>query len=221
MGWGPATCTVLQGVCPVGTLDWDISLPFLLMQEIHVTCDHLSLLPETMSFCLVSSKTAHYFSVPLFLKAWSTVSDPLLVFAELCREEGQGYLNVYILGCNGLMLPADIFISVQVQGQILFMSGICELLLYIHTFPSCARFATSCLQEIKTMVNQPYYASLALLPLFWLMLLGCLFCVRQEHHRTRAVLSGKTHYLAKHWMHRTSGRWTAEINPQLWADPSI
>lgn len=65
MGWGPTTCAVLQGGCLVSTLNWDTSLPFLLMQELHVTCDRLSLLPETMSFCLASSKPAHYFSVPL------------------------------------------------------------------------------------------------------------------------------------------------------------
>lgn len=100
----------------------------------------------------------------LSLKALSTVSDPLLVFAEHRREEGQGYLNIYIPGCNSLMLPADIFISVQVQGQILLSSGICELLLYTHTLPNCARLAVSCLQEIEPMVNQPWHASPALLP---------------------------------------------------------
>lgn len=65
MGWGPATCTVLQGGCLAGTINKGISLPLLLMQEIHITCDHLSLLPEIMSFCLASSKTAQFFSVPL------------------------------------------------------------------------------------------------------------------------------------------------------------
>lgn len=62
------------------------------------------------------------------------------------------------------MLPADIFISVQVQGQILLLSGICELLLYTHTLPNCARLAVSGLQEIEPMVNQPWHASPALLP---------------------------------------------------------
>ena len=139
----------------------------------------------------------------LSLKALSTVSDPLLVFAEHRREEGQGYLNVYIPGYNGLVLPADIFISVQAQGQILLMSGVSELLLYTHTLPNCARLATSCLQEIEPRVNQPWHASPALLPLFWLMLLGRLFYVRQEHRWTPAVLCSKTHYLAKHWIHGT------------------
>lgn len=65
MGWGPAACTMLQGDHLAGTQICRISLPFLLMPEVHVTCDHLSLLPETTSFCLASSKTAYYFSVPV------------------------------------------------------------------------------------------------------------------------------------------------------------
>lgn len=154
-----------------------------------------------MSFCLASSKASHYSSVP-FSEVIIINECPLLVFAERCREEGQGYLNVYIPGCNGLVLPADIFISVQVQGQILLMSGICELLLYTHTLPNCARLATSYLQKIEPMVNQPWHTSPALCPSFWLILLGYLFCVRQEQHWTSAVLCSKTHYLAKHWMHR-------------------
>lgn len=139
----------------------------------------------------------------LSLKALCTASDPLLVFAEHLREEGQGYLSVYIPGCNGLMLPADMFISVQVQGQILLMNGISELLLYTHTLPNCARLATSCYQEMERMVNQPWHASPALLPVFRLMLLGCLIYVRQEHHWIWAVLCSKSHYLPKHWMHGT------------------
>lgn len=90
---------------------------------------------------LLHLKQPNFFQF-LSLKALSTVSDPLLVFAEHRREEGQGYLNVYIPGCNGLVLPADIFISVQVQGQILLMSGICELLLYTHTLPNCHKLFT-------------------------------------------------------------------------------
>lgn len=166
---------------------------------------------------LLHLKQPNFFQF-LSLKALSTVSDPLLVFAEHRREEGQGYLNVYIPGCNGLVLPADIFISVQVQGQILLMSGICELLLYTHTLPNCARLATSCLQDIESMVNQPWHESPALLSLFWLMLLSCLFCVRQEDHWTWAVLCSKPHYLEKQWMHRTYGQWPAEIHPHQWAD---
>lgn len=124
----------------------------------------------------------------LSLEALSVVNDPLLVSAEHHREEGQGYLSVYVPRRNGLVLPADIFISVQVQGQILLMRGICELLLCPHTLLNSARLATNCLQEIEPKVNQPWHASPALLPLFWLMLLGCLAWVRQEGHWTWAVL---------------------------------
>lgn len=37
LGCGPASCTVLQGGFLASTLNWDISLPFFLVQEIHVT----------------------------------------------------------------------------------------------------------------------------------------------------------------------------------------
>lgn len=125
-------------------------------------------------------------------------------------------------GCNGLVLPADIFISVQVQGQIVLMSGISELLLYKHTLPNSARLATSCLQEPEPLVDQPWHRSPALLPLFWLVLLGWWFCVRQEPLDISSVLQQKkTHYLAKDWMHGIYGQWPAGIHPHQWADPSI
>lgn len=97
----------------------------------------------------------------LSLRALSAGSDPLLVFVECCRQEGQGYLSIYIPGCNGLVLPADVFTPLQAQGQILLMSGVSELSLFRHTLPNWARLATSCLQE----------ANQVLLPVFWLFIL--------------------------------------------------
>lgn len=80
----------------------------------------------------------------LSLRALSAVGDPLLVFVQFCRQEIQAQPHVYMAGCDGLVLPADMFISLQAQGQILVMSGVSVLLLSLHTLPNWAEFATSC-----------------------------------------------------------------------------
>lgn len=78
------------------------------------------------------------------LRALSAVGDPLLIFVHLCRQESQAHPQVYMAGCDGLVLPADVFASLQAQGQILVRSGVSVLLLSLHTLPNWAKFATSC-----------------------------------------------------------------------------
>lgn len=101
------------------------------MQEIHITCKLTSLLPDTVPFSLAPSKPARYFSDPL--SEGSVCSErPTAGFRG---AGGRAYLSAYGPGINGLVLPAGVFASLQAQGQSWGMSGVSELLLFMHTLP--------------------------------------------------------------------------------------
>lgn len=134
---------VYPASCPGWHRDWDISVLLFLIQKVtkpvstHLCCQRP---------CRSPLLHPNHPIIPqiLPLRALSAVGDPLLIFVHLCRQESQAHPQVYMAGCDGLVLPADVFTSLQAQGQILVRSGVSVLLLSLHTLPNWAKFATSC-----------------------------------------------------------------------------